>query len=270
MTAMHYLSLLRAEFKLVYGEMFRRKASLLTLIMYPYLFTGFVLFVGYSVGQPLYFEQRVGVNPLLFMMTSSYILMALLAVVDDVLWRPLSDNWIGTLQYIIASPVDKTVLFLAIPVPRLTALLALGLTSVLPVFTYYMGIEGLVYSALVILLTGLGALAMSTMALVITGIVHSYASSWRSLNIVRPILLVLIGAYYPRAFMPMVARAMSYLVPASYTVEYVQLLLAKVAEPVNTTLLLLMALVSTAYLIYGKRVIEMWETRLIKHGGKAR
>lgn len=269
MILLHYIHLLRAEFKLVYGEMLRRKASLLTLIMYPYLFTGFVLFVGYSVGQPSYFEQRVGVNPLLFMMTSSYILMALLAVVDDILWRPLSDNWIGTLQYIIASPVNKTTLFLAIPIPRLVALLVLGLTSLVPVFTYYLGIEGLVYSASIILLTGVGALAMSTMALVIAGIIHSYASSWRTLNIVRPILLVLIGAYYPRAFMPMIARAVSYLVPASYTVEYIQLLLTRVMGPGSSILLLAMAMVSTVYLIYGKRVVKMWETRLSKHGGKA-
>lgn len=265
---MSFALLLRAELKLVYAELFRRKSALISTILYPYLFAGFVLFIGYSFGSAEVFSRKVGSDPALFMITSSFTLMSLLAVVDDILWRPLSDRWIGTLPYIIASPVNRVKLFMAIPIPRLTALLLMGATSVLPLYTYFAGATGAMGALVVIALTAAGSMAMAPFGILLSGVIHTYASGWRALNIVRPIILILVGAYYPRYLMPLIARCLSYLIPASHVVEFVQRMLANALGP--DSYLLLAASLATAliYLRGGSTALGRWERRVRSSGVK--
>jgi hypothetical protein len=60
---MSFTDILRAEFKLEYNDMLRRKSVLFMLMMYPYLFTLFALFIGYAGGSPEVFVEKFGLNP---------------------------------------------------------------------------------------------------------------------------------------------------------------------------------------------------------------
>lgn len=266
---MSFTMLLRAELKLVYAELFRRKSALISMIIYPYLFAGFVLFIGYSFGSAEAFSRRVGADPALFMITSSFMLMSLLTVVDDILWRPLSDRWIGTLPYIIASPVNKVKLFIAIPIPRLTILLLMGATSVLPIYVYFGGAAGAIGALAVIALTAAGSITMAPLGILISGVIHTYASGWRALNIVSPVLLILVGAYYPRYLMPIIARYLSYLIPASHVVEFVQRMLMGLLGPDSNLLLLASLAAALIYLRGGVTALRHWESRVRISGVKS-
>ncbi|MEM3346553.1 MAG: ABC transporter permease, partial [Desulfurococcaceae archaeon] len=136
---MSFIDLLRAEYHLVYGEVFRRKQALLAVVIYPYLFTAFMLFLGYAGGSPRAFVERVGVEPAVYLVTANYMLVSILASVDDLLWRPLMDSRLGTFVYIMVSPVNRLKLFFAVPIPRLTLVIITGSTSVFPVYFYYYG-----------------------------------------------------------------------------------------------------------------------------------
>ncbi len=81
---MSYLELVKAEYKLVYGELLRRKSAFISLIMYPYLFTGFTLFLGYAIGSPQSFSEKIGVDPLIYLITASYLMFSILVAVDDI------------------------------------------------------------------------------------------------------------------------------------------------------------------------------------------
>lgn len=263
---MSFASLLKAEFKLVYGEMVRRKSAFVAMALYPYLFAGFVLFAGYAGGSPQRFVERVGVDPVPFMVTASYMIMSILTCVDDVLWRPLSDYWVGTLAYVIASPVSRLKLFLAIPIPRLVLLLLTGLAGLVPVYVVHYGLAGPPLALVVMCIAALGALTMSTLSIAVAGVVHSVGESWRVLGVVRPILLILLGAYYPRTLMPAAARALSYLIPPSHAVEAVQRILLGAADRGVAMLLAASIAMAALYAPGSWRSIRYWERRKVAEG----
>lgn len=262
---MGFLELVIAEYKLVYGELIRRKSAFIAMIMYPYLFAGFVLFFGYTLGSPQEFQARLGINPVVYMITASYILMSMLAAVDDILWRPLSAQWTGTLPYIIASPVNRLEYYMAIPLPRLTALIIMGFTSITPIYILYYGSTGILYGLVIMGLSALGGLLMSLPAMVIASLVHLVGESWRVLNIVRPIMMILLGAYYPRFYMPLVGYIVSSLLPASHIVEFIQKLLSTMYSP-SYILLVLATVIALLYTPLSARSIYLWERKKVREG----
>ena len=262
---MGFKELVRAEYKLVYGELLRRKSAFIAMIIYPYLFAGFVLFFGYAMGSPQQFRLRLGIDPVVYMVTASYLLMSLLATVDDVLWRPLSAQWDGTLPYIIASPVNRIEYYIAIPLPRLTAVVLMGFTSITPIYIYFYGLTGLLESLVVMALAMLGGLLMTLPAMLIAGLVHLIGESWRALNIIRPIMMILIGAYYPRFYMPLAGYIVSSLLPASHIVEFIQRLLST-TYTINYLLLVLAIVVALLYTPLSSRSIYLWERKKVREG----
>lgn len=266
---MQFIEILRAEYKLVYAEMFRRKSMLVMMFLYPYVLTSFTLFIGYSFGSKQVFVERTGVAPEIFMITASFIILSMLTSIDDMIWKPLMDLWHGTLPYIIASPVSRIMLYAAIPIPRLTAVVIVGSTSIIPVYALYYGLRGLLTSLIVISLACLGAVFMITPAMVVTGLVNTVGESWRVINIIRPIFMILLGAYYPRILMPLAGLIASYALPPSHIVELIQAFLRNAASALNT--LSLMGIATALFVIYapgGSRSILLWEKKKVKEGVK--
>jgi len=262
------VDLVRAEYKLVYAEMIRRKSELVLLVLYPYVFTGFVLLLGYSAGSPQIFKERVGVEPPLFLITAGFTVMALALCVDEILWRPLWEMWIGTLPYVIASPVNKLYLFTVIPLPRATLVVLLGFTSLVPLYTAYYGLQGLVSALLVTLLVIVGVFTMMPLSVIIAGLVHASSESWRVLNVVRPVIMVLLGAYYPRFYMPLVARLISYAIPSSHVVESVQRVVAGLADQWILLLVVIAVFLALLYTPASKASLVFWEKRKVSEGVK--
>ncbi|MDW8010900.1 MAG: hypothetical protein RMH84_04835, partial [Sulfolobales archaeon] len=87
-----FTSLVRAEMRLVYAYFFRRKSLVVMYLAWPYISTAFMLVFGYSVGSPKFFAERVGVEAPLFLVVGSYLLFSIMAIVDDIMWRPIFDE----------------------------------------------------------------------------------------------------------------------------------------------------------------------------------
>jgi len=262
---MSMLDLVRVEFKLVYGDLFRRKSAFITFILYPYIFTSFTLFIGYAVGSPRGFVERVGVDPVIYMITASYMLMSIFSSIDDLLWRPLLDLHIGTLPYIIASPVNRLKYYTAIPIPRLVAVLLLGFTSILPVYILYYGLEGVAVVFVVISILIVGCLTMVFFSIALAMSIHRVGESWRMLNIVRPVLMILMGVYYPRMFMPLASYILSSFIPSSHAVEAVQRFLMGMSSDIYILIVLAIA-ISFIYMPIGKISIREWEKSRVRRG----
>jgi len=262
------INLIKAEYRLVYAEMIRRRSEFILLLLYPYIFTGFILLLGYSAGSPRVFEARIGVDPATFLVTAGFTVMSLSLCVDEILWRPIWEMWIGTLPYVIASPVNKLYLFAIIPMPRATLVILLGLTSLIPIYIVRFGFEGFLLALLITILVLLGVFTMLPLSIIITGLVHAVGESWRVLNIVRPLVMVLLGAYYPRFYMPLVARLLSYIIPPSHVVESIQRTLMGIIDQWIILLLAIALLLALIYTPAGKISLVFWEKRKVKEGVK--
>jgi len=265
---MSIFDLVRAEYTLAYAEIMRRKSELVLILLYPYLFTGFVLLLGYSAGSLEIFETRIGVNPAIFMATASFTVMSLMIGIDDMLWRPLWDMWIGTLPYLIASPVNKFRLFVIMPLPRATLIVLLGFTSLLPLYTLQYGISGLNLVLLVTVLVVIGVFTMVPLGVLLAGLIHSIGESWRVLSIARPIIMVLLGAYYPRFYMPLVARLLSYTIPPSHIVESVQRVLLGLVDQWFLVLIAASIFLTVLYAPASRASLKFWEKKKVSEGVK--
>ncbi len=266
---MGFRDIIAAEFRFTYADVFRRKITLVTFIAYPYILTILVLLIGYSLGSPTVFRERVGIDPMVFFILAGFTIMAIIGVGDDLLWRPLFDEWMGTLPYVMASPVPRIQHYIAIPLPRLILVLISGSTSIVPVLTYYYGLQGLVEGLLVMLLTGIAALFFTTIAILIMGIVYSLGGeNWRIINIIRPLFLILVGAYYPRYLMPLTGQVISWLIPSSHVVEVIHRMISGLySSPVD--LLVLLGIATALFILYappGVKSIMYWEKTKMREG----
>jgi len=265
-----FIELLKAEFMFVYGDVFRRKSLLLLIIIYPYMFTFFVLLLGSAMGSTRVFISKVGVDPVEFFIVASYVIIAVLSVTDDILWRPIYDENMGTLPYIISSPVSRIALYVSMPLPRLTITLVTGAATVLPVLTYYRGAEGALVALIVIGMAAAGGLLFSTLAMLIMGTIYSMSGeSWRVLNVIRPLLMILLGAFYPRYLMPLGARVLSWVLPPSHPVAAIQLILVNGLSAEVQTALTLLGIGTALAVLYaplGRSAVLAWERRKLRSG----
>lgn len=262
--------IIRAEYMFVYGDVIRRKSALISLLAYPYMLTVFILCIGYGLGGLNTFTERTGADPLIFYISGSYMMLSIMAVSDDLLWRPDFDHWMGTLPYVLLSPVKRVYRYVAIPLPRLTLVVLLGSTSVVPVFILLHGVSGLIGSLAVIAMTVAASLSFIPVSLLIMGLLYrSTGENWRVLNIVRPLIMILLGVYYPRYMMPWVARLITYLIPSSSIIEAVQRLLTSLELDYYSWMLIGLATALTLiYLPIGVRSIIKWEGKLRAAGVK--
>ncbi len=259
-----------AEMKMVYAELIRRKYMLLMLAAYPYILMIFILLIGMSIGNRQIFIQRIGVSPEIFFLVSGFLIMSILGTSDDLLWRPIYDEWIGTLPYVIASHIPRLYHYLAIPIPRLLIAFFTGLTSVLPLMVYYYGLHGFIEGLAVILLGLFSSIIFIPFIMVVMGFIYGFGNvNWRVINVIRPILLVLLGAYYPRYLMPLAGYIVSSLVPSSHVVEAIQRLLIGSLNGLYAFILLGVA--TALFIVYspiGVYSIGLWEKRKISEGVK--
>lgn len=254
---------------LVYSDMFRRKSLLVMFIAWPYLTTAFMLIFGYALGSPQIFIERVGVDPVQFMVVGSYLLFSIMTIVDDIMWRPIYDEQLGTLPYIVSSPTRLVIHYLSMPIPRFTASIVLGAAAVFPVMTIFRGLEGLLIGVSVVLLTLISATVFTPLAIAVGLSLYTLGENWRAINIIRPLLLIIMGVYYPRWLMQWPLYILSSLIPPAHCVEVIQRIIAGLAE--THAALISLTLAVLLGVLYGPpmaRSTAIWERKKLEVGVK--
>ncbi len=264
------VNLIRAEMMLVYADLFRRKSVIAVYLVWPYITTALVLMMGYAVGSPQAFAERVGVEAPLFVVVGSYLLFSTMAVVDDIMWRPIYDESSGTLPYVVSSPTRTVVHYISIPVPRFLFTLLLGATALLPLLLIYRGLEGVLVGTVVVLLSVVSASAFVPLAMALgLGLYVAGGESWRAIGFLRPLLLMFMGVYYPRWLMSLPLYVISSLLPPAHCVEVVQRIVVGLAEARTVTVSLSIALALTVVYSPGMlRAARAWELKKLREGVK--
>lgn len=262
--------LIRAEMLLVYADFFRRKAVVLMYLAWPYMTTALMLMLGHAIGSPQAFAGKMGVEPPLFLMVGSYLLFSSMTVLDDIMWRPIFDENVGTLPYIIASPTEIVLHYASIPIPRFVLSLALGIAALFPVLIVYRGLSGILVGLVVMLISTISAAVFTPLATALSlGLYATGGENWRAINFLRPLLLVLVGVYYPRWLMSLPLYLVSSLLPPAHCVEVAQKIVIGLAETYAITIPLVLALVLGLLYSPGMlRAARAWESGKLKEGVK--
>ena len=262
--------ILWAEWMAFYKDLTRRKSLIVSFIVYPYILTLLFVIMGLAVGGLTSFSQRFHVSAITFFLTMSYLMLTVLIGADMIMQRPSSDMWAGTLPYILTSPAPRILRYLAVALPMLAPFIVQGIICLTPVYVYYYGVEGAVLALLVVFLSVLAGLFMVPIAMVTMGLAYMVSEEgWRIINIARPLLLILIGVYYPRYLLPLVFRVATMVIPSSSIVEIIQYMLTNNLTMSLAGILLGVATASFILLLpIGGKTVTRWEERLRFKGVK--
>ncbi len=266
---MVFLDVIRAEMKFVYADIFRRRALLLMMVLWPYLMTLFIVFLGSTLGSIQVFINRFGVNPVPFFIIGSFILLSTLGVLDDIMWKPLYDEMVGVLPYILSSPINRILYYVALPIPRLLIVFLVGMTSVLPILYLFYGLKGILLTFVTMLLASFAALVFTPFVIVCAMLTYIIGGeSWRALNVIRPMLFILLGIFYPRWLLPLTLFIVSNILPAAPVVELIQRILLNIVASQGEVLSLLGLAIALGflYLAPARRLVSSWERRKIREG----
>jgi len=132
----------------------------------------------------------------------------------------------------------------------------------------YYELPGLFLAFLVTLLVIAGVLTMTPLSMIISGLIHASSESWRVLNVVRPVVMMLLGAYYPRFYMPLMARLISYTIPSSHIVESVQRIVTGLTDQWTLLLVAIAVLLALLYTPVSKASLMFWEKKKVSEGVK--
>jgi len=264
-----FIDLVIAEFKNFFTEFLRRKSLILALIMYPYILTALIMFIGTTFGSPEYFKQRILADPLLFFLASSLTLLISLIIIDDIGARFIWEERMGTLQYLMLIPTSMTKLILASPVPRLALTSCWVIAVLAPTAIAIRGIEAGLAVVLTCLIATLGALCFIGMALIIGGLLILSKGEWSIYSIIRPLILFASGVFYPAALMPIWLKILSMTLPLSYAIEASRMLIAFENPEIKLILIdiALMTVLAILYTPLGLKTYSYLEIRTKKIGG---
>ena len=264
-----YIDIVIAEFKCFFTEFIRRKSLIIALILYPYILTALILFIGTIFGSPRYFREKIPADPLLFFLSSSLTLLVSLVMLDDIGARFIWEEQLGTLSYLMLMPASMTKFILASPIPRLVLTLGWVMLTLAPTAIYVKGVETGIAIIIVSSIAALGALSLMGFALIIGGLLILSKGEWAIYWIIRPLILFLSGVLYPVALMPLWLKVLSMTMPISYAVEASRMLIAYDNPEIKLILLNigLILVLSILYTPIGLKTYKYLELKVKRVGG---
>ncbi|RLG87261.1 MAG: hypothetical protein DRO15_05140 [Thermoprotei archaeon] len=264
-----FIDLVVAEFKNFFIEFLRRKSLIIALVMYPYLLTALIMFIGTMFGSLEYFKQKIPADPLLFFLASSLTLLISLVIIDDIGARFIWEERMGTLPYLMLIPTSTAKLILASPIPRLALTSCWVIAVLAPTAIVIKGVGAGLAVVLTCLIATLGALCFVGLALIIGGLLILSRGEWSIYWVIRPLILFISGIFYPTALMPIWLRILSMTLPLSYAIEASRMLIA-FENPEMRLILINVTLMTALAILYtplGLKTYAYLEVRTKKLGG---
>ncbi|MET1127890.1 MAG: ABC transporter permease [Thermoproteota archaeon] len=245
-----FLDVARAELLATFYWYKNNRSMLAAFMLWPYLMTGILLGLGYLFGDPRVYVERMGVrDPALFVLSASVVAMASVNIIDTVAGFTLYNRWIGTLPYILMSPVRAGVLLVASGLPHALIDTAVIVAAIAPASALLAGAEGVARLAFAYLLIVAGMVPLLGLAVLAASVLLVVREESNILSSLTPFLLLISGVFYPVEILPRMLQLASAAVPVSYIVEAARSLSALGSLPGRQLYMLAyaLALMSLAY-----------------------
>ena len=116
----------------------------------------------------------------------------------------------------------------------------------------------------------LGALGLAGFALIFGGIMLMFREEWTIANLIRPIILLISGVYYPVYLMPLWLQYIAGLIPLTYAVEATRIAIM-FENPFIQQMYTFIGLILVLTIIYtpiGVRLYGVFEAKTLKEGIK--
>ncbi len=247
---MSAIDVVKASLYLTYSWYKNNRIMLFTSLIWPYLMAFLVLALGSMYGSVSEFTRKMDVsNPVLYMLASSTVAFSSIAVLEAAVGFVMYNRWLGTLQYIVLSPVGSKTLIAVAGIPDSLLSAVISVTAVAPAAAYFEGVNGALKTMAVLLLILAGMTPMLALSVVAAAATLSIREETNVLAFLNPIILLLSGVFYPIEVLPRIFQLASLAVPSRYVIDAAKLL-ATYTTPGGKLLMLVLyplAVLAVAY-----------------------
>jgi ABC-2 type transport system permease protein len=213
--------------------------------------------LGMIYGSTEAYATRLGIsNPALYLLSSSVVAMSSLFIVDAVAGFTLFNRWIGTLPYIILSPIKTPILLIVAGLPDSIISPIITIAAVVPAAIYFEGAIGAFKTVLVLLIILLGMLPMLGFSSLIASLLLVVKEESNILSSLSPFILLVSGIFYPIEILPRLLQIISGAVPTTYIVDASKLI-ATYYIPEGRMLMLLLYGLASLTLIYNLLAVSI-------------
>ena len=195
------------------------------MFLWPYVMVAMIFALGSIYGSIEEYSLRMQVsNPATYLLASSVIAMASLYILDAVAGFVLHTRWLGTLPYIVLSPIKTPILLMIAGLPESIISTFISITAVLPAMIYFEGINGAIKVLLVLLVVIAGMMPMLGFSALIGSALLIVKEESNIFSSISPFILLISGIFYPLEVLPRILQIAARAVPVTYVVEATKLI----------------------------------------------
>ncbi len=214
------LDVFRAQLYSTYCWFKNNKWFMVSYFIWPYLMVLILLGLGSIMGSvDIYAERMKVANPAFFLFSASAIALMSVAIVDATAGFALHNRWIGTLNYIVLSPIRLSKLFVAAGLPESLLSAVFSVMAVAPAAIYFEGLVGGLKLLLVLLVMIAGMLPLVGLAVLAGSLLLILKEESNIISSLNPLILLLSGVFYPITVLPEFMQFMSTFMPTKYVVD---------------------------------------------------
>jgi len=239
------------------------------MFIWPYLMVGMILALGTLYGSVEEYSKKVEVsNPALYLLASSVVAMSSIGIVDGVAGFTLYNRWLGTLPYILMSPVRTPILLMVAGLPEALITSFITISAILPATLYFEGLIGVGKSFIVYGFIILGMLPMLGFSSLVASLLLIVKEESNILSSLIPFILLVSGVFYPLEILPRVLQLISRIVPTTYIINATKIVASYYTPEFKGILLIMYAIASLAivYNLMSFTVLGKAE-KAVKRGG---
>ena len=243
------------------------RASLISMIVWPYLMSFTIMFLGTVLGNPSTFATRMGIdNPFLYVLAGGGVAISCLAVVDSVANSVVFHRWLGTLQYLLLTPVATYVVLLIEPLPGALITSTIPLLSIVPGAIVFGGVAAALRVIAALAFVYLAMIPLAGFSVILATISLMMRQEGHGLSFVTPAMLLLSGVFYPVSALPKVLQVLSWFIPPRYAVEATRIIVSISHPEIRPVVMCVLAIASLSILyntisIPMLRAVDRWIKR---------
>lgn len=249
----------------------RYPSWIFTFIALPYMISGLFYGIGYSIAGPSAtknFASNTGIDdPFLYYLLGSLVFMMTTLICEDIGSSIRMEQMRGTFELHYLSPSNKALIWSSYILPHGTISLLTMFISALPPLIYRFGFQSIISLIIGLLILFIGIIPVFGIGLIMAALTVKYKEPWAVINVVRTIITVCSGFYYPLTILPYWLQLVSQFIPTSHiTMLLREVLLANrrlIFSDYRFTLLLFLSLI---YFVLGYGFFVRWERNARRSG----
>ena len=243
---------------------------ILVIIALPYMLSGFFYVIGMALGGPVAtrnFAEKTGTpNALLYYVVGSAMFLIAALVIDSIGRSIRQEQYRGTFEIHYSMPISRVVLWSSHILPQGTVMFVTLGISLIPALMLS-GLPNPISAFIGVLILTISMIPLFGIGLIVAALTVRFKEPWAVTNILKAVISVVSGFYYPLYVLPAWLRVLAGYLPTTHAITLIRDLLIFNREFLaSDPRVIALVVLSSIYFLTGLSVFKRWESRARKTG----